>query len=41
MMEGLGLGVLGADYVGHTCNGAQGGARGWCKFSGLEVVRCK
>jgi hypothetical protein len=40
MTRGLGLGVLGAGHVGHTCDGAQREARGWCKFRGLEVVRC-
>jgi hypothetical protein len=40
MMRGLGLGVLRAGYVGHTRDGTQGEARGWCKSGGLEVVRC-
>jgi len=39
-MGGLGLGVLGAGHVRHTRDGAQGGARGWCKSRGLEVVGC-
>jgi hypothetical protein len=40
MTEGLGLGVLGAGYVGHTRNGTRRGTRGWCKSRGLEVVWC-
>jgi hypothetical protein len=40
MTGGLGLGVLGAGYVGHTHNGARGRARGWCKSRGLEFVGC-
>jgi hypothetical protein len=39
MMGGLGLRVLGAGHMRHTCNRAQGRARGWCKSRGLEVVR--
>ena len=37
-MGGLGLGVLGAGHVRHTRDGARGGARGWCKSRGFEVV---
>jgi hypothetical protein len=40
MMGGLGLRVLRAGHVGHTRDGARGGARGWCKSRGLEVIRC-
>jgi hypothetical protein len=40
MMRSLGLRVLGAGHVGHTRDGAQRGARGWCKSRGLEVVGC-
>ena len=40
MMRGLGLGVLGASHMGHASDGAQRGARGWCKSRGLEVVGC-
>jgi hypothetical protein len=40
MMRGLGLGVLGTSHVGHACDGARRGARGWCKSRGLEVVGC-
>jgi hypothetical protein len=36
---GLGLRVLGASHVGHARDRAQGGARGWCKSRGLEVIR--
>jgi hypothetical protein len=40
MTRGLGLGVLGASYVGHTRDGTRRGARGWCEPGGLEVVGC-
>jgi hypothetical protein len=40
MMRGLGLGLLRASHMGHAHDGASGGARGWCKSRGLEVVRC-
>ena len=40
MTGGLGLRVLGAGHMGHTCDGTRRGARGWCKSRGLEVVGC-
>jgi hypothetical protein len=40
LMKGLGLGVLGAGYMRHACDGTRRGARGWYKSRRLEVVGC-